>query len=458
MSNKSISEKLASYIGEIHYNGLPASIIKKVKYCILDLFASHFAGYKLEDCDPIKKYISSLTSKGEASVWSLGIRTSFTEAAFANSAISHVTVFDDMHGNTSSHFGSMVIPAAFAVGEYMNVCSGKEIISAIVSGYEAGIRVGTAMIPSKFTESGFRPSSTFGVFATAATTGKLNNFDNNKMTNAIGLAANFGVGIMAFVEEGTDDLMYQNGLAARNGILSATLVKNGTKAPRYIFECDSGFCATYGGNHKDMELIVKNMDHNYKIEEVYFKSIPACAFVQSAAKATLAVAKNKDFLIDDIDKIKVKIFSHGKNYPGLDCHGPYLGVMQAQMSNPFTIASILKNESIDFASYQNLNDDGIISLSKKIEIIEDEEAQKRWPHEQVVKMEVYLKDGSVRKSVSNNPDFLSNDGVLAKCRYYLGEIIGISACEEFIEMVMSIEKLNKINKLTKIVSDALPKN
>jgi len=457
MKKKSTSEKLAKYISKIKYEELQTKTIEKVKLCILDLFGSHFAGYQLKDCNPVKKYILSLKSERQATVWSLGLKTSFTEAAFANSAISHVTVFDDMHGNTSSHYGSIVIPTAFAVGEYIPKCSGKDLICAIVCGYETGIRVGTSMMPSNFAKTGFRPSGTFGVFASAVTTGKLFKFDNKQLVNTLGLSANFGIGLMAFVYEGTTDLMFHNGLACRNGILSSILVKNGTKSPKYIFESEGGFCKTYGGKEEDIKLLVDNLDNKYKIEEVYFKPISACAFVQSAAVAALEIANIDNFNVDQISKIKVRIFSHGKNYPGLDCRGPFVGVMQAQMSNPFTIASILIKKSISFNDYKKYNDPKVYALAKKIDIIEDKIAQKKWPLEQIVNIEVLLKDGTKYRAVSKNPHFLDDSEVVNKCRSNLGAAIGLNACEKFIETVMSIEKVKEINKLTKIISDSIEK-
>ena len=166
MKNETISEKLASYIFGVDYKKLSLKVIDKVKLCILDLLGAHFAGYRLTAANPIKEYILCGKTGEGATVWSLGIRTTFTEAAFANSALSHMTVFDDMHADTASHFGSIVIPAAFAIGEDLK-SSGKDIIAAIVSGYEVGIRVGTALMYGTFGSSGFRPSGTFGVFASA---------------------------------------------------------------------------------------------------------------------------------------------------------------------------------------------------------------------------------------------------------------------------------------------------
>ena len=150
------------------YDQLPPAVTSKVKYCILDLFGAYFAGYDLKSCEPIKKYILSLNAPEQSIVWGMKTRTAFIDAAFANSAMSHLTVFDDMHAKTASHYGSMVIPAALAIGEYLR-CSGKDLILAIVPGYETAIRIGSAMVTPKFMQSGFRPSGTFGAFGSAMT-------------------------------------------------------------------------------------------------------------------------------------------------------------------------------------------------------------------------------------------------------------------------------------------------
>ncbi len=451
MKEETITEKLASHISGVNYDSLSPRIIEKVKLCILDLMGSHFAGYRLIAGNPIKDYILSGKSGEGATVWSLGIRTTFTEAAFANSALSHMTVFDDMHADSASHFGSMVIPAAFAVGEHLN-CSGKDLIAAIVCGYETGIRVGTAMMRSKFSSSGFRPSGTFGAFSSAVTAGKLFRLNPGQMTNALGLAGNFGLGLMAFANEGTDDLMYHNGLASRNGILAAILAKNGAVAPRSIFEIDGGFLKAYGGKAEDGDKITANLDDNLKIEEVYFKSIPACAFVQSAAMAALEIVNASGIRIGDIQKINVRVFPHGKNYPGLDYCGPFQGVMQAQMSNPYTIASILIRKRVVFEDYVNFADPEVQSLAEKIYIFEDKEATERWPYEQLAKVEVLMKDGSSIKAVSKNPHFLGDTEVIDKCRTYMGQVTGEYACEDFVKSVRFIENMSDISQLTRKLS------
>jgi 2-methylcitrate dehydratase PrpD len=450
VTNATISEKLAALLLETRFEKLPSSAVQKAKVCILDLFGAHYAGFGIESCQAVREYIAALNGEPRATFWSTGTATSVTEAAFANSAVSHVTVFDDMHAESASHYGSVVIPAAMAVGEHLG-SGGKELIAAIVCGYEAGIRVGAATLNSYFAKLGFRPSGVFGGFGSASAAGKLLGLNLKQMIHAIGLAANSGGGLMAWANEGTDDLMYQNGLASRNGVLASVLAKNGAVSPHRIFEINGGYCRAYGGTVEGMEKIAEGGHDHYKIEEVYYKAIPACAFVQSAARASLQIVEQPDFHVDAIEKVEVRIFPQGKHYPGLDYCGPYKGIMQAQMSNQFTIASILVNRRIRFEDFTRLDDPSVRSLAAKIHIFEDEEATSRYPNEQLAKIELFMKDGSRRSAVSENPQFLDEDGVLSKFRTYAGDFLGVTASEDFIDTVQRLETLDNIGRLTQII-------
>jgi len=286
------------------------------------------------------------------------------------------------------------------------------------------------------------------VFGSTVTSGKLLGLTSDQMTRAIGLAANLAVGITAFGPAGTEDLIYHNGLATRNGILSALLARNGAMAPQFIFEMDGGFCKAYRGNFEVLEQAVSGLGDGWKIEEVYFKSAPACAFVQSTVQAALEIASKKDFKIEDIKNIEVNIFHLGKYYPGCDYAGPFNRLMQAQMSNQFAIASILVHGVMRFDHYVNFKDPSVQEVASKIKVIEDEEAQSKWPEQQWVKLEVFLKDGSSRKAISQNPHFLNDVEVVEKSRYYLSRVLDRGTCNQLIKTVQSLETLNDVNRLT----------
>jgi 2-methylcitrate dehydratase PrpD len=127
--------------------------------------------------------------------------------------------------------------------------------------------------------------------------------------------------------------------------------------------------------------------------------------------------------------------------------------MQAQMSNPFTIASILIRKGLRFDDFVNFKDPATESLAERIQISLDPEATSRWPEEQLVKIEVFLKDGSTRRATSTNPHFLSEGEVVEKCRSSLSRVLDIPSCNRLIETVQSLEKVENLDPLTRILNE-----
>jgi len=89
--------------------------------------------------------------------------TTPTMAALANGASAHAFELDDVHEEAISHPGAVVIPVALALAEDLNR-SGRDLLEAIVIGYEAMGRAGIAVGPASHMLAGFHPTSMSGVF------------------------------------------------------------------------------------------------------------------------------------------------------------------------------------------------------------------------------------------------------------------------------------------------------
>ncbi len=151
-----------------------------------------------------------------------------------NSVIGQSTGQEDMHADSSCHCGSMIIPTAFAVGQEVK-SKGKDVITAIVLGYDVTGRIGMSMLSPDFSRK-FRPSGMFGPYGTCATAGKLYGLNEDQIVNGLGMAGSTSAGGMQWALEGTHEIVYQNGFACSNGIACALLGKNGIKASHQVLE------------------------------------------------------------------------------------------------------------------------------------------------------------------------------------------------------------------------------
>ena len=142
--------------------------------------------------------------------------------ALANGASGHAFELDDVHEEAINHPGAVVIPAALALAEDLN-CSGRDLLEAIVIGYEAMGRAGIAVGPTSHMLAGFHPTSMSGVFGAAAAAGRLLNFGATELNHAFGIASSLASGTMEFAASGGMAKRIHAGRAAEGGLTAALL-------------------------------------------------------------------------------------------------------------------------------------------------------------------------------------------------------------------------------------------
>ncbi|MFX6266170.1 MmgE/PrpD family protein, partial [Acinetobacter baumannii] len=87
----------------------------------------------------------------------------------------------------SLHPSAPVVPAAFAVGEIVEA-SGREVLTAIVAGYEVCCRLGNALDPTSHYAKGFHPTATAGTYGAAAAAAKLYKLNAEQIVAAFGVS------------------------------------------------------------------------------------------------------------------------------------------------------------------------------------------------------------------------------------------------------------------------------
>jgi 2-methylcitrate dehydratase PrpD len=127
--------------------------------------------------------------KPQATIIGDAARVSLGQAAQVNRVITNMLDYDDdiLTPNTG-HISSLLVPVALAVGEYTHA-SGKDIIAALVPGYEVTIRLRQAVDPSEdaFFKSFEKIDFSGLAFGASAVAGKLLGLSAEQMAGAFGL-------------------------------------------------------------------------------------------------------------------------------------------------------------------------------------------------------------------------------------------------------------------------------
>src|ERR1700687_3122509 len=150
---------LAAYVAELKFEDIPGEVKQRAKVLTLDFLGSAIRARRDPESPPsIVKMLEALALEGSGQSTVFGDSKTWTPAvaALLNGALGHSLDFDDTHADSSLHASAPVVPAAFAVGELVGA-SGRDVLTAIVAGYEVCCRFGNGGRATRHDAGGSSP-------------------------------------------------------------------------------------------------------------------------------------------------------------------------------------------------------------------------------------------------------------------------------------------------------------
>src|SRR5258705_12753997 len=138
---------LAAYVVNLKFECIPHEVLERAKVLTLDFLGSAIRARRDAESTPsLLKMLEALAldGRGESTVFGDSKTWTPAVAALLNGALGHSLDFDDTHPDSSLHPSAPVVPAAFAVGELVGA-SGRDVLTAIVAGYEVCCRLRHAL-------------------------------------------------------------------------------------------------------------------------------------------------------------------------------------------------------------------------------------------------------------------------------------------------------------------------
>jgi 2-methylcitrate dehydratase PrpD len=390
------TEVLVDYVVKTRFTDFPKEVIKKAKICILDAIGCGLGGYKTKIGYVVLGLVKEMSGKEESTLIGAGDKVPCATAAFANSTLINALDMDD---TTFGHPGATIIPAALAVGESVG-CSGKDLLTAIICGYEVEERITAAIQPSpeRFLKVWF--IGTPQIFGATAVAAKLLGLDAFATASAFGIAGTF-----APVPSERDVWSWKNrplhwvkddvAFPALGGVLAALLSKRGFIGSRDVLDGDKSFYLMAGSDRCDYDRMTRGLGEIYEIMNVSFKKYPSCRRTHSSLDAIKNLMKANNLKPEDIEKITVEMFA-----PIKDEFTDYkpLNMIDAEFSLPYVVAMVVLGEKPgpNWFTEERMKSVEVLNLAKKVKINDqDEEAKKALLYEgkQIAKVEILTKNG-----------------------------------------------------------------
>jgi 2-methylcitrate dehydratase PrpD len=376
-----ITRELVDFCRRVDVDRLPEEVVDRCKYLLLDFLGVAMRGQHMDSTRTALRFAQAHGCSGDAAVIGTSQRLNPSYAALVNGISAHSLELDDVVNEASLHPGTVIFPVVLALGSEVKA-SGKEILGAVVVGYEAMVKIGKALNPALHYQRGFHPTGTCGVFGAAMAAAKLLRLDERQMLSAVGIAGSQASGSMEFLADGAWTKRFHAGWSAHNGIVAARLAEKGFRGPSAILEGKSGFLKAYS-DQTDALKIINGLGEPYEVLRTSIKPHACCRYMQSPIDGVLKIVKTNRLSAEDITRIEIGLLSAGYGIIAVPKELKYKvkTTVDAQFSMPYgaAIAVVKERAFLEEFLERNIRLTVVAELMAKVVCTADPELDKFYP-------------------------------------------------------------------------------
>ncbi len=452
------TETLARYASAVKLEDFPAEPVLQAKHFIQNEIGCALGGAQTElgkRTIAVAREIG-VGGKGEATLIGDGARMSCVLAAHANTELAETLDFDDEHKFTLTHPSCSIVSTALAVGE-MTGASGKEMLAAVLGGYEVGLRIARSMRSIVTAANGkdeVMSIPAYVAFAAAATAGRLLALDAEKMENAFGMVGSTPINrgqsrvhLGAAGPHPYTDNKFDMGMYSVLGIMNAVRAR-ALAGPKGILDGDR-FSSRVSANRFDLAELTRGLGQEFRIMEMSFKPACFCAVVFCQITAIWDALKGEKINPKDIEEIKIT------GIPKLEFK-QWENMVQAEFSSPCAVAMAVSGDEPgpDWYSTGRYKAPEIMEIASKVTFAEDPRARPlalekgQW----ICSADIRTKDGKLRhgfcekeKGSPGNP--LTEDELRHKFITNSKGILGDKKSQKLWETLLNVEQVKKVKDL-----------
>jgi len=352
---------------------------------------------RLHVADTVGAWIAgSATPEGRALLKFGANRDAMPDRVATHCALARLSEIDDIHLVSATTPGALVVPAALTIAASLDR-EGAALGEAIAVGYDAMVRLGSALDGPSILYRGIWPTYVAAPFAVAAVASRLLGLTETQAAHALGIALVLASPGVARPSGTTTSRWLAIGNAARNGVTAALSAQSGFTADLRIFEGEF-FPSIYGFSPNPALLL----DESPTLSEVSFK--PWCAARQTMA-ATQALKEiiesgaspsEMSELVVSVPPPYLRMIDHGVVPRDRASH-------LTSVSYQMAVAALAPEAALDIEQAPDGIAVGIQTFMAKISVKADEELLRQYPKSWPARLVVSLPSGRSEKLVLHVP-------------------------------------------------------
>jgi 2-methylcitrate dehydratase PrpD len=449
------TEAITGFVGALRYASLSEEVRHYARRHLFDTIGVMIAGAGGEVATRAEAVLAGVRPAGSVPVPGRARRADLIDAAFLGGTAAHGIELDDGYTKGSVHPGCTVIPSALAVG-YSKGASGKDLIEAVVAGYETVTAIGRACHPA-LRHRGFHPTGAVSVFGAAMTTGKLRGLSGRALANALGIAASSSAGLFAFVNGGADIKRLHAGHAAREGVQAALLAEQGVEGPPGVIEARDGFMQAFAyARSEEARPITLPPEGPFGMTDCYIKPNPCCRHIQPATEALIALLKDEGIATEEVKHVAVETYRIAAEHAATG----WDDFASSQLSFRYLMALALKFRAIRFPYFEESvrRDASIAALASLMEISAPAEIDRLYPRLRPARVTVTTARGKVTRqadeALGSRLVPFDDDGLKGKFLELVAPVHGESGAKQLMAQVWDIEECADVRPLVEALAKA----
>lgn len=461
MSNEigPITLSVATWASTLRYADIPRKVIAYAKLLLLDGIGCTVCGLRRDAGRAMLRFVTSSSSEpAQASIWGHFNRVSPRSAGLVNGTAAHATNVGDTHRATILHTNYVTPQAAIAVGEQRKA-SGREVLTAVVAGNEAGARAGLAAHlgaeAGYFTAEGrgWHATGTVGPLAAAVAAGRMLRLPPKQMVQAVVLGGTQITGLYRPCGAHMGKHWYA-GKAVANGIEAAELARNGFVAGYRYFE--DGLCSASGtiSPAYDLEAARRDLGSRWETLNIDMAIYPTKKIYYPNIDVVLQIVRAERLTFADIEKIVIRSAFEGAHDFGV--FREPRNATQAFNSLRYAVAAAAHDGEFTFRQLapRKFRNREILTFSRdRIEVRRERELEKMLPDKWPGAADIITRDG---RSFGMQVDYhlgqvqrpLDTEQVQKKFRA-MAAALGKRRVERVICLIDGFEALDDITTLTR---------
>src|SRR5688572_6347278 len=290
---------LARAVNRMRYEDLPGRAIEHAKMILASTLSSAAPGALIDSARILRDVAKERGGRPDATVWFDAARLPAASAARVNAGLSDAAASDDSDIRNTAHYGTTLASAGLAIAERSGA-TGRDLLGAMVIGYEAAGRIGDARRGGR----GGLHASQLVAFGGAVATARLLKLTDQQMAHALGIVATTMGGIAIGTNSWAREYMGAN--AAGRGVDAAEAAARGFTVNDDMLGTRGGFVEVFGGGRDAVRLLSSDLGQRWDIVEfLAIKLWPGAHPFSGTLEAAVNAARQANVPADGVAKILI---------------------------------------------------------------------------------------------------------------------------------------------------------